>query len=70
MIRVYDRLNESGIDAHLILQVHDELILESHKDCAGEAAKILREEMEGAYPDCKVPLTVDLHIGKTWFEAK
>ncbi|MBQ7172830.1 MAG: DNA polymerase I [Clostridia bacterium] len=70
MIRVYERLQKSGLDAHLILQVHDELILEAHKDCANEAAKILKEEMEGAYPDCKVPLTVDLHIGKTWFEAK
>ena len=70
MIRVYDRLKESGIDAHLILQVHDELILEAHSSCAEEAAKILREEMEGAYKDCKVPLSVDLHIGKTWFDAK
>ena len=70
MIRVYDRLKESGIDAHLILQVHDELILEAHSSCAEAAAKILREEMEGAYKDCKVPLSVDLHIGKTWFDAK
>ena len=70
MIRVFDRLRESGIDAHLILQVHDELILEAHKDCTEEAAKILKEEMEGAYKECKVPLTVDLHIGKTWFDAK
>ena len=70
MIRVSDRLGESGIDAHLILQVHDELILEAHKDCAEEAAKILKEEMEGAYKECKVPLTVDLHIGKTWFDTK
>lgn len=69
MINVANRLCESGLDARLILQVHDELLLEAHKDCAEEAMKILVEEMENT-ASLKVPLSVEAHIGNTWFEAK
>ena len=69
MIRVHKRLRESGIDARLILQVHDELLIESHRSCAEEAKAILKEEMEHAV-EYSVPLDVDIHIGNTWFEAK
>ena len=69
MINTSKRLLESGIDAKLILQVHDELLLEAHKDCADEAMKILVSEMEGAVK-LKVPLDVEAHIGSHWFEAK
>ncbi len=69
MINVNKRLKEEGIDAHLILQVHDELIVESHKDCADLAAKILREEMENAIL-LPVPLSVELTIGETWYDNK
>ena len=69
MINTHKRLAESHIDAKLILQVHDELLLEAHKDCADEAQRILIEEMEGAVK-LSVPLDVDAHIGRTWFEAK
>ena len=69
MIRVDKRLKEDGIDARLILQVHDELLLEAHVDCAERAKEILKEEMEHAVA-YSVPLTVDIHLGKTWFDAK
>ncbi|MBQ2735155.1 MAG: DNA polymerase I, partial [Clostridia bacterium] len=69
MIRVHRKLKESGIDARLILQVHDELLIESHVSCAEAAKAILKEEMEHAV-SYSVPLDVDIHIGKTWFEAK
>ncbi len=69
MVRVHKRLKESGIDAKLILQVHDELLIESHSSCAEQARTILKEEMESAVT-YSVPLLVDIHIGKTWYEAK
>ena len=69
MINVNKRLKEEGIDAHLILQVHDELVVESHKDCSNQAAKILREEMENAIL-LPVPLSVELTVGETWYDNK
>jgi DNA polymerase I-like protein with 3'-5' exonuclease and polymerase domains len=45
------------------------LILETHRDCAEEAAKILKYEMEHA-AECAVPLTVGVNIGDTWYSAK
>lgn len=69
MIRVSDELEASGIDARLILQVHDELLLEAHKDCAEQAYEILVRCMEQS-TKLSVPLDVDAHIGKTWFDAK
>lgn len=68
MIRVYDRLKQSGLDAKLILQVHDELIVEAREDCAEEVAALLREEMENAVK-LAVPMTVDVNIGKTWYDT-
>lgn len=69
MIRVYDRLKAELPTARLILQVHDELIVEADEADADKASLILREEMENA---CKlaVPLVADVHVGKTWLEAK
>lgn len=69
MINVRNRLRESGLDAYLILQVHDELILDSAPECADSALGILVHEMENA-AQLSVPLSVEAHIGKTWFEAK
>ncbi len=65
MIGVDRRLRKEGLDAHLILQVHDELIIEAHKKDAERAALILREEMEGA-ASLSVPLTVDVVVGSSW----
>lgn len=69
MIRVHRALMEKGLDARLILQVHDELLLEAHRSCAEEARQLLKQEMEQAM-SCSVPLDVDIHVGDTWFEAK
>lgn len=68
MIRVHDRLTKSGLDAKLILQVHDELILEASATDAEAAMALLCEEMENAVK-LSVPLDVEAHIGKNWFEA-
>lgn len=68
MINVSRRLAKEGLDARMILQVHDELIVESRRECADRAAQILREEMENAV-QLSVPLTVDLSIGERWYET-
>ena len=68
MINVYRRLKAENIAAKLILQVHDELILEADKDCADRAAEILREEMQGVH-EMRVPLAVDVHTGHSWYDA-
>ena len=68
MIRVYNRLRESKLDAKLILQVHDELIVEAKEDCADKVAALLKEEMENAVK-LTVPMTVDVNIGNTWYDT-
>ncbi|MBQ7337207.1 MAG: DNA polymerase I [Clostridia bacterium] len=69
MIAVHRRLREAGIDAKLILQVHDELIIEAHRDAATEAKQILQYEMEHAAA-FSVPLEVEVAIGDDWYSAK
>ena len=69
MVRVHNRLKEEGIDARLILQVHDELLIEAHRSVADRASEILKFEMENAVT-YSVPLDVDIHIGNNWYEAK
>ena len=69
MVRVFHRLKEEQMQAKLILQVHDELIVEAPENEAVRASEILREEMEQAVA-LSVPLTVDCHMGKTWYDAK
>ena len=69
MINVYRRLKKDLPGARLILQIHDELIIECDKADAEKASVILKEEMEGAV-SLAVPLTVDVHSGESWFEAK
>ena len=69
MIRVYNRLKAELPTARLILQVHDELIVEADIADAYKASIILKEEMEGAFK-LSVPLTADVNVGTTWLEAK
>lgn len=69
MIRTRDALREAGIDAKLILQVHDELIVEVAKSDRDAAAEILSRAMEGAV-SLAVPLTAEVSAGENWFEAK
>ncbi len=69
MVHVYRRLKEEKMKSRLILQVHDELIVEAPEDEIEKASKILSEEMENACK-MKVRLRADVGVGKTWFEAK
>lgn len=69
MVQVYKRLKAEGLTARLILQVHDELIVEAPENEAQRAAVILQEEMENAV-QMAVKLTADVQIGKTWYDAK
>ena len=68
MVRVFDRLKEEGLKAKLILQVHDELIVECPEEEAERVREILKYEMEHT-ADLAVPLTVDANIGHSWAEA-
>ena len=68
MIKVYNALKASGLDARLILQVHDELIVEVKESEAEQAAALLKKEMENAV-SLSIPLTVDVNIGKTWYDT-
>ena len=69
MVNASRALKDAGIDAKIILQVHDELIIESHKSCAEEAYRILIDSMENVIR-LSVPLSVEAHMGSSWFEAK
>lgn len=69
MVRVYKRLKEELSGARLILQVHDELIIEAPEELAPKAAKILKEEMESVVK-LDVPMIADVHLGKSWYDAK
>jgi len=69
MIRVYDRLAKEQRKSRLILQIHDELIVETAADEVEIVKAIVTEEMEAA-SKMKVALSVDAHSGKTWFDAK
>ena len=69
MIRVRDRLRREGFAARLIMQVHDELIVEAPEHEAQTVASLLSQEMEHA-AELAVQLRADVHIGKTWYDAK
>ena len=69
MIRVEDRLKKEGMKSRLILQVHDELIVEAPEEEAEKAAALLTEEMRGA-AELAVPLLADAGTGKSWYDAK
>ena len=69
MIRVYRRLKKENMSSKLVLQVHDELIVEAPENEAEKAARILSEEMQNAV-SLSLPLTADAGTGKTWYEAK
>ena len=69
MVRVHDRLEREGLSSRLILQVHDELLIEAKKEELAQVEQILSEEMKGA-ADLAVPLEIDMHTGETWYDAK
>ena len=69
MIRVSDELKKRNMKSRMILQVHDELLIEAAEEEVDEVKKILKEEMEHA-ASLSVPLLADMHTGKNWYEAK
>ena len=69
MIKVYERLENEGLKSRLILQVHDELIIEVYKPELENVKSILKEEMENA-AKLKIKLAVDMNTGVSWYEAK
>jgi DNA polymerase-1 len=69
MINIHRELAARGLKARLILQVHDELILEAPQAEAGEVEQLLKELMEGAYP-LDPPLKVEVGVGQNWDEVK
>ena len=69
MINVRERLKKGNYKARLVLQVHDELVIDCPNDEKEAVAKILQEEMENAV-SLRVPLTVEVGIGETWYDTK
>ncbi len=69
MVKVYDKLKEGKYKSTLILQVHDELILNVYKDEEDEIRELVRQGMEEVL-NLSVPLEVDINIGETWYDAK
>ena len=69
MIRVWQALRDSGLKSRLILQVHDELVIETYREEEEQVRQILLENMQGA-AELDVALEVDLHTGDNWYEAK
>ena len=69
MIRVYNCLKEQCLDARLIMQVHDELIVEAPENESQIVAGIVKREMENAVK-MRVNMLADVGIGKTWYESK
>lgn len=69
MVNVHSRLEELGLQSKLILQVHDELLIETKRSELEQVKQILEEEMVQAV-ELKVPLEIDMHTGEDWYEAK
>ena len=69
MINVYNRLKERGLRSVLILQVHDELVIDALEEEKEEVSELLQREMENAV-QLSVPLIAEVHCGKNWYEAK
>ena len=69
MVKVHQALKERGLKSRLLLQVHDELIVEAYRCEAEEVGRILKENMEQAV-QLSVPLTADVHEGENWYAAK
>ena len=69
MIRVRNRMQQEHLSARLVLQVHDELIVECPEQEAETVMQLITEEMTSA-AQLKVPLVADAHMGRSWYEAK
>ena len=69
MLRVDEAIKRENLDAKIVMQVHDELIVEVRDDLIDKCREIIKREMENA-AQLSVPLTVDVSVGKNWLEQK
>jgi DNA polymerase-1 len=69
MLKVHDRLQQEGLQSQVILQVHDELLLEVPENEIERTREVVKQEMETVY-ELSIPLIVEVHEGKNWMEAK
>ena len=69
MVKVYSRIKKEKLKSRLILQVHDELIVEAYKNEIDYMKQLIKSEMENAVK-LSVPLVVDINVGNNWYEAK
>ena len=69
MINVYNRLKEENLESKIIVQVHDELLIETKQEEKDKVIRILKTEMENVI-NLDVPLKADVSEGSTWYEAK
>ena len=69
MIAAYRKLQAAGVKSRILLQVHDELVLEVTEDEVEQVSAILRESMEHIV-ELSVPLSIDINLGRNWAEAK
>ena len=69
MVRTYRELTKRKLSSKLVLQIHDELLIEAKKEELPVVQEILKEAMSGA-ADLEVPLVIDMHTGATWYDAK
>ncbi|MCH2367097.1 MAG: DNA polymerase, partial [Planctomycetes bacterium] len=69
MVNLHERIGREELDMRLLLQVHDELVLDAPEDKVDEYSSIVREEMAGAI-ELDVPVKVDVAWGKNWLESK
>ena len=67
MLRVDEALRSAGLDARIVMQVHDELLIEVRDDQVEACRDLVKQEMESA-AEISVPLTVDVSVGKNWLE--
>lgn len=69
MVNIYKRMKKENLNSKLVLQVHDELIIDAYKNELEKVKEILQTEMENAVK-LDVPLIADMNVGETWYEAK
>ena len=70
MIKVYNKHKDNNMKSRLLLQVHEELIVEAHKDEVDMVKEILKNEMENVVEGFRVHLDVDVNVGDSWYESK
>jgi len=68
MINIYKKLSEGNFQSKMLLQVHDELVFDVHKEELDSIKKLVKTEMENAY-QFAVPLDVEIGVGQNWLEA-